>query len=104
MDWRLSCRPPLVLNNLLPVPARFAVWQRAWAGGGGPLRMVGGGAVEAGESAHVYCADMRQVWGAVWDRVWSGVWIAVWASPLGSFRRSRLTWSVLALSYPRLQS
>ena len=61
VDWRLSCRPPLVLSNLLPVAGRYAIWQRAWAGAGGPLKMVGGGAVGAGQGAHIYCADMRQV-------------------------------------------
>jgi vacuolar protein sorting-associated protein 13A/C len=60
LDWRLRCRPPLVLQNLLPVAGQYALWQRPWEGGGGQLRLSGSGRLEAGGTINVYCVDTRQ--------------------------------------------
>jgi hypothetical protein len=57
-DWHIVARPPLVVANALPIPARFCVWERA--GSGGPLRSRQQGVLAAWESRPVYTADMRQ--------------------------------------------
>ncbi|KXZ49125.1 hypothetical protein GPECTOR_23g54 [Gonium pectorale] len=59
LDWRLVVRPPLTLRNLLPVPARYVIWEGG-AGGSGPLRRRQVGSMAPGESAAVLAADMRR--------------------------------------------
>ncbi len=59
VDWRLVVRPPLTLQNLLPLPARYIVWEAAAAGG--QMRLRTRGSVGPGEAAPVYAADMRKL-------------------------------------------
>lgn len=59
LDWRLVVRPPLLLHNSLPVPARYVVWERS-GGAGSSLRARQQGTVGAWGTAPVYAIDVRQ--------------------------------------------
>ncbi len=59
VDWRVVARPPLILNNALPVAARYCVWERTGSAGG-PLRARHQGRIGPWASIPIYTVDMRQ--------------------------------------------
>ena len=56
-DWRIVARPPLVIDNQLPVSSQFALWERQQRGGALVLRQQG--RLEGGGRARIYSVDMR---------------------------------------------
>ena len=60
IDWRLTVRAPLQLENRLPAISEFIVWEKPFRAGAG-IRPVSRhhGLVKAGESVHVYSIDIR---------------------------------------------
>jgi hypothetical protein len=81
-DWRVVARPPLVLHNALPVPARFSVWER-FGGSGGPMRCRQQGSLGPWESRSLYTVDMRQQVRRQVATCSMWVWVWVWVCGCG---------------------
>eukprot|EP00798_Chlamydomonas_sp_ICE-L_P025166 gene25166-10797_t len=57
-DWHVDVRPPLKVHNAMPVVSHFIVWERPSSSNSLKLRQRG--RIAAGDTAHVYTADMRE--------------------------------------------
>lgn len=56
-DWRISINSPLKLENRLPCPAEFTVWERTEEGSFMERQQ---GVISSRRSAHIYSADIRR--------------------------------------------
>lgn len=56
-DWKISINSPLKLENRLPCPAEFKIWQRTKDGRGIELQQ---GKILSRQTAHVHAADPRK--------------------------------------------
>lgn len=56
-DWKISINSPLKLENRLPCPAEFTIWERTKEGKGVELQE---GVILSRKSAHIYAADPRK--------------------------------------------
>lgn len=57
-DWRIVARPPLVVQNLLPVKAYYALYEKIQSTKQPVMRQQG--EVPGGGSVNVYSVDVRQ--------------------------------------------
>lgn len=56
-DWRISVNSPLKLENRLPCPAEFTIWEKAKEGNYIEKQQ---GVVSSRKSAHIYSADVQK--------------------------------------------
>lgn len=56
-DWRISVNPPLKLENRLPCPAEFTIWEKANEGSCIERQH---GIISSRRSAHIYSADTQK--------------------------------------------
>jgi len=56
-DWKISINSPLKLENRLPCPAEFTIWERTKEGKGVEVQQ---GVILSRKSAHIYAADPRK--------------------------------------------
>ncbi|XP_042475866.1 uncharacterized protein LOC122057714 isoform X2 [Macadamia integrifolia] len=56
-DWKISINSPLKLENKLPCPAEFTVWERTKEGNGVEKQH---GIISSRKSVHIYSADIRK--------------------------------------------